>query len=145
MDESRGDLVLTDDRLLLDLPTIHGWLCDEAYWSLGRTFRQVADSLRRSDVYGVLHDGKQVGFARVITDGVVFAYICDVFVAAANRGQGIGGWLVERILADLRGKGVKQVLLATRDAHSLYQRSGFHALSRPERWLEFDPTVERTT
>jgi ribosomal protein S18 acetylase RimI-like enzyme len=145
MDERRGDLLLTDDQSQLDLPTIHGWLCDEAYWSLGRSLEAVTASIRHSDSYGVLKAGKQVGFARVISDGVSFAYICDVFVAAANRRQGIGRWLVERMIADLRAKDVRQVLLATRDAHALYQRAGFHTLTRPERWLELDPTVAGTT
>jgi GNAT superfamily N-acetyltransferase len=145
MEQRRGALVLTDDPSRVDLPRVHGWLCDEAYWSLGRSLEAVTESVRRSTVYSVLQGAEQVGIARVITDGVVFAYICDVFVATSHRGQGIGGWLIEVILADLREQKVGQVLLATRDAHVLYQRYGFRSLVRPERWLELDPTVDSTT
>ena len=145
MEQRRGDLVLTDDQSRMSVETIHRWLSAEAYWSLGRTLAAVTESLRRSHVYGVLDGEEQAGLARVITDGVSFAYICDVFVAEGRRNAGIGGWLVDAMLADLRASNVKQVLLATRDAHALYQRKGFHTLNRPERWLEIDPTVEGTT
>jgi GNAT superfamily N-acetyltransferase len=145
MEQRRGELVLTDDPARMDLPRIHGWLCDEAYWSLGRSLEAVTESVRRSTVYGVLQGTDQIAVARVITDGVVFAYVCDVFVADSHRRQGIGGWLVETILTDLRNKQVGQVMLATRDAHALYQRYGFGPLARPERWLEVDPTVDGAT
>jgi GNAT superfamily N-acetyltransferase len=145
MEQRRGDLLLTDDPARMDLPRVHGWLSEEAYWSLGRSLEAVTQSVRHSTVYGVLQGSEQIAVARVITDGVVFAYVCDVFVADAHRGQGIGGWIVEAILTDLREQKVGQVLLATRDAHALYQRYGFRPLIRPERWLELDPTVDRTT
>jgi GNAT superfamily N-acetyltransferase len=145
MEQRRGDLLLTDDPSRVDLPRIHRWLCGEAYWSLGRSLAAVTESVRRSEVYSVLQGAEQVGLARAITDGVTFAYLCDVFVADSHRRQGIGGWLVEAMLTDLREKKVRQVLLATRDAHALYQRSGFRPLIRPERWLELDPSVDRTT
>jgi GNAT superfamily N-acetyltransferase len=142
MEARRGDLVLTDDRSRVDVARVHGWLCDEAYWSLGRSLEAVTTSIRRSDVYSVFRDQEQVALSRVITDGVSFGYLCDVFVAADNRRQGIGSWMVDAMLADLREKNVKQVLLATRDAHAVYQRAGFHTMTRPERWLEIDPTVD---
>jgi ribosomal protein S18 acetylase RimI-like enzyme len=145
IEERRGDLVLTDDVSRLDVPRIHAWLCGEAYWALDRSLEAVAESLRRSHVYGVWQEEQQIAVARVMTDGVAFAYICDVFVAADSRQQGIGSWLVDRIVADLGEERVEQVLLATRDAHALYERAGFHGLNRPERWLELNPTVDGST
>jgi predicted GNAT family acetyltransferase len=145
MEQRRGDLLLADDLSRLDVARIHDWLCHEAYWALDRNREAVDESLRRSHVYGVWQDEQQIAVARVITDGVAFAYICDVFVAAGNRGQGIGSWLVDCIVADLREERVEQVLLATRDAHALYLGAGFHGLNRPERWLELNPTVDGTT
>jgi GNAT superfamily N-acetyltransferase len=145
MEQRRGELVLTDDPSRVDLPRVHDWLSNQAYWSLGRSLSAVTESVRHSTVYSVFAGPDQVAVARVITDGVVFAYLCDVFVADGHRRQGIGGWLVEAILTDLREQQVGQVLLATRDAHALYQRHGFRPLIRPERWLELDPTVAGTT
>ncbi|MGH3273400.1 MAG: GNAT family N-acetyltransferase [Streptosporangiaceae bacterium] len=142
MERRRGDYEVTDDLSRMDLTSIHQWLSQEAYWSLGRTLAEVTQSLGRSRTYGVLHAGQQVAVGRVITDGVTFAYICDVFVAAPSRGQGLGSWLLGCMLADLRASGIRQVLLATRDAHALYRRTGFHQVNRPERWLELDPAVD---
>jgi len=145
MEQRRGDYVVTDDLARMDLATIHRWLCEEAYWSMGRSLADVTESLRRSRAYGVLRAGQQVGVGRVITDGVTFAYLCDVFVAPSCRNKLLGSWLLSCMIADLRDTNIKQVLLATRDAHALYQRAGFHPLDRPERWLELDPTVADPT
>ncbi|HEY2313656.1 MAG TPA: GNAT family N-acetyltransferase [Streptosporangiaceae bacterium] len=142
MEERWGDYVVTDDISRMDMASVHQWLSEEAYWSMGRTLQDVVASVRASRTYGVLLADQQVAVGRVITDGVTFAYLCDVFVAEPYRNHQIGGWLLRCMLADLRAAKIRQVLLATRDAHALYQRAGFHTLNRPERWLELDPTVE---
>ncbi|HUB41674.1 MAG TPA: GNAT family N-acetyltransferase [Streptosporangiaceae bacterium] len=145
MEWHRGEYTVTDDLSRMDVRRIHQWLSQEAYWSLGRSIEDVAASLRQSRTYAVLRDDEQVGVGRAITDGVTFAYLCDVFVAEPYRNQEIGGWLLSCMLADLRDSRIRQVLLATRDAHSLYRRAGFHEMNRPERWLELDPATEGTT
>jgi GNAT superfamily N-acetyltransferase len=142
MEWRRSEYTVTDDLSRMDVASIHQWLSQEAYWSLGRSAGDVAESLRQSRTYAVLRGSEQIGVGRVITDGVTFAYLCDVFVAEPYRNQQIGGWLLSCILADLRDAKIRQVLLATRDAHALYRRAGFHDLNRPERWLEIDPTAE---
>jgi GNAT superfamily N-acetyltransferase len=142
MEERWGDYVLTDDISRMDMSRVHHWLSEEAYWSMGRTFDDVIASVRQSRTYGVLLGEDQVAIGRVITDGVTFAYLCDVFVAEPYRNHHVGGWMLQCILADLRAASIRQVLLATRDAHALYRRAGFHTLNRPERWLELDPTVD---
>jgi predicted GNAT family acetyltransferase len=144
MEERRDGYLLTDDTSLMDMARIHRWLSEEAYWSLGRSLEDVTASLRRSRTYGVLHAGQQIAVARAITDGVTFAYLCDVFVVEPYRNQRIGSWMLGRMIADLSDSKIRQVLLATRDAHALYRRVGFHELNRPERWLEIDPTTEAT-
>jgi GNAT superfamily N-acetyltransferase len=144
MEERRDGYLLTDDTSLMDMARIHRWLSEEAYWSLGRSLEDVTASLCRSRTYGVLHAGQQIAVARAITDGVTFAYLCDVFVAEPYRNQRIGSWMLGRMITDLRDSKIRQVLLATRDAHALYRRVGFHELNRPERWLEIDPTTEAT-
>ena len=141
MEQRRGEYVATDDMARMDLARIHHWLSAEAYWSMGRSLQDVIASFRQSRAYGVFLADEQVAVARVITDGVTFAYLCDVFVAEPYRNQHIGGWLLRCMLADLRAAGIRQVILATRDAHALYRRAGFHSLDRPERWLELNPTA----
>ena len=144
MQRTRDGYLVTDDESRLDLTTVHRWLSESAYWSLGRTLEQVIESCRGSRVYGVLDpSGQQVAFGRVITDHVTFAYICDVFVAEATRGQGVGRFLLDFMLDDLRRLRVPQVVLATRDAHEFYRQAGFGPLANPQRWLELDASVPR--
>lgn len=145
MHDRRGDYEMTDDTTRMDATRIHGWLSEQAYWALGRSLETVHESLRCATVYGVFHGEQQVAVARVVTDGVTFGYLCDVFVAESCRNQGIGSWLLQGVLAELRAKKIKQVLLATRDAHGFYLRAGFHLVDHPERWLELDPTAAATT
>jgi GNAT superfamily N-acetyltransferase len=79
---------------------------------------------------------KQVGFARVVSDGVTFAWLCDVFVLAEHRGGGLAKWLIEVVTAHAEIAAVSMFVLATRDAHGLYERYGdFEALPQPERWM----------
>ena len=86
----------------------------------------MARSLAHSAGFGLYApDGAQVGFARVITDCATFAYLCDVYVLEAHRGRGLGVWLVESVLADPGLQGIRRIALATRDAHGLYEKSGF--------------------
>ena len=84
------------------------------------------------------HDGEQVAFARAVTDGATFAWICDVYVAREHRGRGVGTWLVDRVLEDLEAQGLQRFLLATRDAHDVYRRSGFEPVAGPQRFMEID-------
>ena len=79
--------------------------------------------------------GRQVGFARVVTDQATFAWICDVFVDESVRGRGVGKRLMAAILADPRLQGLKRMMLATDDAHGLYAGFGFEALGQPEKWM----------
>jgi N-acetylglutamate synthase-like GNAT family acetyltransferase len=144
MEERRGELLLTDDLARMDIGTIHGWLANEAYWAKGRSFEVVAASLRQSHTYGVLNGERQIAVARTITDGVTFAYLCDVFVEELSREKQIGSWMLKRMISDLREAKISQVLLATRDAHRFYSRSelGFHPLTNPDRWLEVNSIAE---
>ena len=111
-------------------------LSERAYWALGRSREQIERSLERSWTYAALDRERQVGFARVITDGVTFGWVCDVIVDEAERGRGIGYLLMATIAADSRLAELRRLVLATRDAHGLYERHGFVPLSAPERWME---------
>ena len=100
-----------------------------SYWASERTLDVIEKSVEHSECFS-LYDGKiQIGFARVVTDYATFGYIADVIVERKYRGQGLGKWLVETVVNDPRWKG-KFLLLATDDAHCLYQKFGFKQSSK---------------
>ena len=89
-------------------------------------------SIEGSLCFGAYADGTQVGFARVITDFATFGYLADVFVVAEHRGKGVGKMLVQNILSHSQLQGLRRFLLATKDAHGLYEQFGFEAVANPE-------------
>ena len=127
---------ISTDRSRLDIAYVHRYLSEECYWAIGRSRAVVEKSIANSLCFGVYDGDRQMGFARVVTDYATFAWLCDVFVDAAYRGQGIGKWLVETVVAHPGLQGMRNFVLATRDAHELYrQHGGFEALPAPERWM----------
>lgn len=137
-DRSRDGYTLLTDPARVDVDLVHRWLSDESYWAAGRARDVVERSIAGSLPYTLWRDGTQVAFARVVTDGVTFAWICDVFVDAGHRGHGLGQWLVDSIVADLSAAGLQRFLLATRDAHEVYRRAGFEPVAGPGRFMEID-------
>ncbi len=137
-------LTISDDPARLDLELIHTWLSEQAYWAVGQS-RSVTErsfaGARCSGVYAA--DGRQVAVARVVTDGVKFAWVCDVFVDPDRRGQRIGESLVRHVVDVLTHEGVPRIVLATRDAHEVYARVGFEPLRFPGTWLEIDRRPQR--
>ena len=132
----RGEFSISNDASRLDLDAIHDYLSHRSYWAAGRGPEVVRRSVENSLAFGLYHGARQVGFARVITDHATFAWLCDVFVAEAARGGGLGTWLVECVLEHPDLRGLKRILLATRDAHGLYAKLGFRPLAAPDRWME---------
>jgi GNAT superfamily N-acetyltransferase len=130
--------VSTDDALL-DATSIHRWLSEDAYWSLGRTRAAVEESLRHSVNVGAYNGDaerpEQVGFLRIVTDRATFAWVCDVYVAPAARGKGVCQALMAEADRLLASYGVKRALLATADAHGLYAQHGFEPLADDGRWM----------
>ena len=130
--------VSTDDRLL-DVERIHRWLSEDAYWSRGRSLATVERSLRHSvnvGAYAETADGLvQVGLLRIVTDRATFAWVCDVYVDPARRGEGIGRLLLAEAETVLSRLGVNRALLATADAHGLYADFGFGPLEDGSRWM----------
>ena len=123
--ELPGGFELDDDPARVDLDAVHRYLAEESYWAKGRP-RQTQERLIRqaSRVVGLYLDGRQVGFARAVTDGVAFVYLADVYVLAEHRGQGLGVELVREMVEN--GPYAQLTwLLHTRDAHELYRRFGF--------------------
>src|SRR5690606_16389619 len=108
----------------LDFSTIHGYLV-RSYWSPGVSRDVVERSARHSLPFGIYAGDQQVGYGRVISDHVTFAYVADVFVLESHRGRGLGKWLVDCMLAHPDLQGLRRWMLATADAHALYAHFGF--------------------
>ena len=131
----RGEFTISTDPARLDLAAIHGFL-NESYWAGGIPFETVKRSIEHSLPFGLYHGTRQIGFARWITDHATFAYLGDVFVLEAYRGQGLGSWLMEAVVSHPSVQGQRRWVLLTRDAHGLYARHGFAPLAAPERYME---------
>ncbi len=121
---TRGEYEISTDRNRLNLAMIHGFLTT-SYWAAGVTVGVVKRSIDHSLCFGLYHNGTQVGFGRVITDFATTAYVADIFVIEAERGKGLGDWLVETIINHPDLDGLRLWFLGTRDAHGLYEKHGF--------------------
>lgn len=129
-------ITLSDDPARIDLDRVHGWLT-VSYWTPGITRERVARQNAGSHCLGAYHaEQGQVGFARVISDKASFAWIADVWIDEAARGQGLGRRLVRWFLEHPNYATVRRFALVTADAHGVYQAVGFHAPIRPERYME---------
>lgn len=140
VDPAGDDLRITTDPADLDLDWIHSALSERSYWALGRDRDVVERSLAHSLCFAAVAAGRQVGFARVVTDEATFAWVCDVFVDESVQGRGVGSRLMEAIVADPRLAGLKRMVLATESAASFYARYGFEPLDHPERWMLRGPS-----
>lgn len=132
---SARNIVVTTDRSRLDLDVIHGFLVS-SYWARGVPRDVVARSMEHSLCFGAFDEGRQVGFARVVSDRATFAYICDVFALESHRGRGVGKSLMAAIMSHPELQGLRRWTLFTRDAHGLYRQFGFGAAGQPERLME---------
>jgi GNAT superfamily N-acetyltransferase len=139
MEWKNGGYLLSDDQQRLDLDSVCRLLSD-TYWAAGRPREIMARAIENSVCVGLYHSGEQVGFARGVTDGVTFTWICDVIIDAAHRGHGLGKWMVQTLLEHPRVQTRAQVL-ATRDAHGLYERYGFQRTEYMRRYPLGDPPV----
>ena len=129
------------DKERLDVEAIHAFL-ERSYWSPGVPRAVVQKAILNSLCFGVYQAGRQVGFARVVTDKSTFAYMADVYILEPHRNRGLGKRLVEFIMAHQELQGLRRFMLATRDAHGLYAQFGFGPVATPERLMEIlDPDV----
>lgn len=122
---------MTSDPRAIDLRLAHRWIAS-SYWSTNIPLSVFERACANSLVFAAFEGSEQVGIARVVTDGATFAWLCDVFVAERARGRGVGHRLMEAITSDDRLQGLRQFVLATRDAHGLYREFGFKRMGDPE-------------
>ena len=126
---------VSTDKAKLNVPFIQRFL-KNIYWAAGRTIEEVQTTIDSSFCFGIYLDNEQIGFARVITDYVVFAYMMDVFIDEKHRGKGYSSILIEAMMNEPQLQKVKIWRLATRDAHFIYEKFGFKLLAHPGRMME---------
>ena len=122
-----GDYLLSTDKSKLQVNYIHKYLSEESYWAKNIPLEIVKQSIEGSFCFGIYKDNQQVGFARVITDYATFGYLADVFVDKDHRRLGLSKELMKFILKQDSLKGLRRLMLATLDAHSLYAQFGFES------------------
>jgi GNAT superfamily N-acetyltransferase len=125
---------VSTDPACFDVDLIHGFL-QSTYWAAGMPREVLEKSIRNALCFGVFAGGRQIAFARVITDYATFAYLSDLFVVPEHRGHGVSKLLVREILAHPELQGLRRFVLATKDAHGLYAQFGFKPLAHPEDFM----------
>lgn len=129
--EYRNEILLSTDKSKLDIITIYNFLTT-SYWAKDILMSVVEKSIKNSLCFGIYENSQQIGFAKVISDYATSALLRDVFILESYRGQGLGKWLIEHILAYPELQDVPKWLLGTKDAHELYRRYGFENLTTSE-------------
>ncbi len=133
---TQSEFEISTDPARIDLHAVHEFLTS-CYWAKGIPLETVRRSIASSLCFGIYHEGRQAGFARVISDLATFAYLGDVFVLERYRGRGLSKWLMQCILSHPDLQGLRRWMLATRDAHALYRQYGSAALKLPSAGWKF--------
>lgn len=129
----REEFMISTDPALLNVDVIHGYLSNQSYWAQNVPKEIVQKSITNSLCFGLYFNGKQVGFARLVTDKATFAYLADVFILKEHQGKGLSKWLMEIIQSHPELQGLRRWMLGTRDAHGLYEQFGWTVLDEDSR------------
>lgn len=131
------DYIISTDKNKLDIKAIHDFLTNRSYWAKGRSLETVKRSIDNSLCFGMYDNSDRlIGFARAVTDFATYAYIMDVFILEDFRNNGLGKKLVEGIVQHPDLKGLQRIMLATKDAHGLYEKYGFKVTVIPDKLME---------
>jgi GNAT superfamily N-acetyltransferase len=149
IERQHGRYLLSTDRSRVDIEAVHRFLSESSYWARGRPFDVQSTAIANSPlIVGAYHEsgddstvggGAQVGFARMVTDLATFAWLCDVYVLDEHRGGGLGTAMVRLIVEHPAVRDIRLQILATADAHGLYERFGYTPLPEPSRWMNRRP------
>jgi len=134
---------ISTDKTRLDIDLIHNYLSKESYWATGRDLEIVKCSIDHSLCFGLYINDKQIGFARVVTDYAVFAWLMDVFILNDYRGKGYGKELMNAIITHDKLQNLQRWGLGTEDAHGLYEQFGFKPLSKPQNIMEIKRSIKK--
>jgi GNAT superfamily N-acetyltransferase len=139
-----NEYMITSNKSLLDIDAIHSYL-SRSYWAKNVPHHVVSKAIDNSLCFGVFHHSAQVGFARLITDSATFAYLSDVYILEEHRGKGLSKKLMKIIIDHPQLQGLRRMVLATADAHTLYEKFGFKQLAAPQKFMEiWAPDVYKT-
>ena len=127
---------ISTDIREMDVDLVHDYLSKQSYWAKGRGKEEVIKSMENSICFAVFNGNAQIGFARLVTDYVVFAWLMDVFVIDEFKNKGVGRFLMDYIMNLPEIKEVNGFGLRTKDAHGFYMKYGFHQISEPETWMQ---------
>ena len=127
---------ISTDRDRIDRELVHRFLSEHSYWARWRTREQNDRIIDTCLCFGVYEDGRQIAHARVLTDGVVFGYLGDVFVVHEARGRGVGKALMDAVLSHPHVRDLSRFTLVTDDAHGLYEQYGFAPLDDVHKWMQ---------
>ncbi|MFF0426128.1 GNAT family N-acetyltransferase [Streptomyces sp. NPDC004520] len=132
-----GAYEISADPTRIDAARVHHWLSTDAYWALGRPREKQDSAIAGSLNLGAYHreTGEMSAYARVVTDYATFAWLCDVYVDRPARGTGLGTALVTAVRDHLAPYGLRRIMLATADAHGVYEKVGFTPLQNPDKWM----------
>ena len=133
---SQSNLTISTDRSELDVPLIYRFLSEQSTWAVGISRAVVDRAIENSLCFGGYVDGRQVAFARVVTDYATFGNLVDVFVIPEYRGRGYGMEMMKAVMGHPSLKGLRRFMLATGDAHGFYEKFGFTAPLRPQTLME---------
>lgn len=131
-----GDFHISTDKTKLDVDAIHDFLSTKAYWCLNIPKNKIVTAIENSLCFGVYHNEKQIGFARIISDFSTIAYLGDVYVLEEYRGQGLSKWLMDTIMNHPNLQELRRWILLTGDAHGLYRQFGWTDISDSSKWME---------
>jgi len=142
IEQKFGEFLVTTDKTKLDIVAIHDFLSKYSGWSDNIPFEKVKTSIENSLNFGLFHNNKQIGFARIISDFSTIAYLGDIYVLESYRGQGLSKKLMESIMTHPNLQGLRRWILLTSTAEWLYVKYGFTSLPKPEIYMElYNPTV----
>lgn len=132
------EYTISQDKDRLDVERIHREISG-TYWATGRSLETTREIIGNSNCFGIYdRSGEQLGFARLITDRVTFAYLMDVIIFAPHRGKGLGKVLVGHILGLPEIQKLTTLALKTRDAHGFYEGFGFKRVGDSPLWMSID-------
>ncbi|MFD5328983.1 GNAT family N-acetyltransferase [Streptomyces sp. NPDC127092] len=132
-----GAYEISADPARIDAARVHHWLSTDAYWAMGRPREKQDAAIAGSLNFGAYdrESGAMAAYARVVTDYATFAWLCDVYVDRSARGTGLGTALVAAVRDHLEPYGLRRIMLATADAHGVYEKVGFTPLQNPDKWM----------
>jgi len=133
MEFLKKDYSISTDKSKINIELVHDYLCNHSYWAEGIPIETVKKSIDHSLCFGLYNNGRQIGFARVISDFATYAYLADVFIVPEERGKGLSKWMMQVILNHPELQGLRRFVLATKDAHGLYEQFGFIVYPNPDR------------